>query len=332
MSDVFFAVNDLTLSYIRSRRRPGFIGFFRRLARENVTAVNHVSLSIDRPGRALAIIGESGCGKTSVLKAIVGRVALPNNVGEYSGEVWLEGRNLMEMSESKLRDEIRWKKIAVVPQDAMATLNPVMRIGAQIRETLKVHGVANARIEVPRLLEDVELSEEFADRYPHQLSGGQQQRVVIALALALKPSLVILDEPTSALDASVRGSIIELLDKLRRERNLSYLFITHDIELAKTFCDLFAVFYGGRVVEFGSTASVFENPQHPYTKALLYCVSPEGKKAFASIDGEPPDLARVGNTCPCAQRPAVRCTQCIGSVSPELREIAEGHFVACHDA
>lgn len=352
MNSVFFQARDLTLSYKRSHRRPGFFGYFRGPEREHVMAVNRASFTIERPGQALAVIGESGCGKTSVLKAIVGRVALPNNVGEFSGEVWFEGENLMTMSESELRKRIHWKKIAVVQQDTAASLNPSMRVGEHIRETLKVHAMANLnpvkrfgdqvlerlrihdapdmRAEVVQLLEDVELSEEFVDSYPHQLSGGQQQRVVIALALALRPPLVILDEPTSALDVSVQAGILTLLQRLKRERNLSYLLITHDLAIASMLCDLSAVFYAGRVVEFGPTDEVLQNPLHPYTQKLLNCIPQIGRETIESIPGEPPDLAHTAQGCAFAQRPAVRCGKCSDADTPKLRECGTGHFVACH--
>lgn len=312
----FFEVKNLTLSY--------------RTGKTDVVAVNDISFTIENPGQALAIVGESGCGKSSLAVALLQR-GLPNNVSEFSGEIWLEGENIKGLPDSELRKRICWKKISWVPQTP--AFNPVRKIGKEIKGTLKKHkvDVENYDEEVIRLLRMVGLRPEHADNYPHQLSGGMLQRADIAMALALNPSLVILDEPTSALDVSLQGGIINLLQDLRDDFNLSYIFITHNIVLATKLCDTFAVIYGGRIVESGFTKDVIGSPLHSYTKALLKCVPTFNEnQQIASIPGEPPDLRDVLNSCPFAEREAVRCKECPGESMPELIEYEPGHFVACH--
>lgn len=318
MSEIpFLDVRDLTLSY--------------RTDKADLIAVNKVSFTIEKPGQSLAIVGESGCGKSSLILAIL--QMLPNNVSEFSGEVWFEGKNIKMMSHSELRKHIWWKKISLVPQNPSSMFNPMYRIGKQIKETLKVHKVEVESYdeEVIRLLGMVGLRPEFAEAYPHQPSGGMLQRAAIALALALKPSLILLDEPTSALDVSFQGEIINLFQDLRDEFNLSYIFITHNIILATKLCDLFAVIYGGKIVEHGLTQDVINSPLHPYTKKLLDCVPAfDDKQRVSAIPGEPPDLREILGSCPFVKRESVRCAQCPGKSMPELIEYENEHFAACH--
>lgn len=342
----FFAVNNLTLAYRTETKESLATRTFRRIIRrprdpQDLIAVNNVSFTIDEPGQALAIVGESGCGKTSLGLAILRQ--LPNNVAEFSGEILLHGENILDLRYNDFRKRISWKKVAWVPQIPSSTWNPMMKIGEQIEQTLSYHDVKNARQESLRLLKAVGLYPEQADHFPHQLSGGQLQRACIAMALTLRASLIILDEPLSGLDVSLQGEIVNLLNNLKREFNLSYLFITHDIARATELCDLFAVFYGGKIVELGPTEKVLASPRHPYTKALKACIpkipeEDETHKAVCerepvpAIPGEPPDLRKTRNVCPCAEREAVRCRSCPGATVPKLREIEPGHFVACHDA
>lgn len=311
-------VRNLTLAYGSGSQR--------------LTAVNDVSFALSA-GESLATVGESGCGKSSLARAIL-RV-LPNNVSEFSGSIYLMGKDIKTMPERELRTRIRWKKISWVPQEALAVFNPVYRIGSQLEETLKVHGVRNPKVrrdEAMRLSRLVGLSgEDDMAKYPHELSGGMLQRAAIAMALALNPSLVILDEPTSALDVSLQGGIINLLNDLRQKFNLSYIFITHDIVLATKLCGFFAVLYGGRIVEYGSKEAVIDHASHQYTRALLECVPTfEPGRKMSTIPGEPPDLKKVRDSCPFYPRPAVRCENCREDEPPVLIEIAEGHWVARH--
>lgn len=312
-------VKDLTLSYGSGRQR--------------LTALSQVSFTIPRAGEALAVVGESGCGKSTLASAIM-RV-LPGNVSQLSGSVRLSGDDILYMSEPELRRTVRWKKISWVPQEAMAMFNPVFRIGGQLEETLKVHGLADSearRAEAIRLFRLVGLNgENDLAKYPHELSGGMRQRAAIAMALALNPSLVILDEPTTALDVSLQGGIISLLQDLRDQFDLSYIFITHDIVLATKLCSSFVVLYGGRIAEYGSREAVIDRASHRYTQALLACLPLlEPGQKMSSIAGEPPDLRKIGGGCPFYPRPAVRCDGCRENEPPVLVEIEEGHWVAQH--
>lgn len=296
--------------------------------RGKIPAVNNVSFEMVKPGDTLAVVGESGCGKSSLALAI--QRLLPNNVCKFTGKVWLEGEDIFSLSQRELNQRIRWKKISWVRQNPAGSLNPVSTVGGQIRETLQVHGVKNVKEEEARLLTIVGLLASDGKKYPHQLSGGMQQRACIAIALALHPSLVILDEPTSALDVSRQGAIINLLMGLKRDFSCSYIFITHDITLGKQIADFFAVMYAGRIVEYGSAEDVLRYPLHPYTKALLDCIPAlESGKKIGLIPGEPPDLSEACIGCPFRFRPAIACEKC-GEKEIELRDTGGGHFVACH--
>ncbi len=238
-------------------------------ARGPVRAVDSVSLRIAEAGTTLGVIGETGSGKSSFALAL-SRV-LPNNVELYEGQVLLEGVDLMTMSNEQFRREVRWKKISVVFQGAMHSFNPVLRLGYQLTERMRVEGesAAAAREAVEEILEAVGVDPSAYDRYPHELSGGMKQRGAIALALTLEPSLVILDEPTSAVDVSVQAQIMNLLKRLKWERGLSMLFVTHDIALASDLSDHIAVMYAGEIREIGTCEDVLTRPQDPYTQELL---------------------------------------------------------------
>lgn len=312
--EIFFEARKLTLSY---KKGDGV-----------VRAVQNVSFKIPRRGQALAIVGESGCGKTSLSRAI--QRLIPDNVSELSGSVRLNGEDIFDLSMSDFRKRIRWKQIAWVPQNVTDALDPMMRVGSQMNELLRVHGGGESSDkEVRRLLEVVGLTANDVDQYPFQLSGGMQQRVLVAMALSLNPSLVILDEPTSALDVSRQGQIIELLEGLKKEFSTSYILITHNIGVARAFCDIFAVMYAGRIVEFGATEEVITNPLHSYTQKLLECVPTLDSGSLAFIPGEPPDLTNDSGGCPFRFRSAVACEAC-SDVEPELKQVGENHFVACH--
>jgi len=313
--DKFLVVKNLRLVYRKKKKR--------------IVAVNNVSLGIENPGEALAVVGESGCGKTSLANALQ---QLPPKDAALSGRVLLEGSDLFSLSNEELKKTVRWKQMAWVPQVAANALNPVFTIGNQIRETLSVHGAPSNEAEVFRLLEVVGLSRENAQSYPFELSGGMQQRACIAMAIALNPKLILLDEPTSSLDVSIQGAIISLLESLKREYGSSYIFITHDITLAKELCDFFAVMYAGRIVEMGSTEQVLYNPLHPYTQQLLDCMpTMERGRKIRFIPGEPPDLSlpEVSVGCPFRFRSAVACANC-SEIDPPLEDKGDGHLVACH--
>jgi oligopeptide/dipeptide ABC transporter ATP-binding protein len=277
-------INGLNLNYVTMRGE--------------VKAVDGVSLTIE-PGEAVGIVGESGCGKTSMSLGITR--LLPSNVSEYKGSIELEGRELMNLSKEDFRNEINWKKISMVFQGAMNSLNPVIRVGTQVSEPLIIHEKMRkkeAKERVLNIFERVGLPPETFDRYPHELSGGMKQRVVIAMALVLNPPLIILDEPTSALDVSIQAQVMNLLKQLKKERDIAMIFITHDIALSSDISDKMAVMYGGHIVEFGTAEQVINEPKHPYTQKLL--ASTPLLRSYIEpefIPGAPPDLISPPKGC-----------------------------------
>jgi len=292
-----------------------------------VHAVDSVTFSV-KEGEVLGVVGESGCGKTSVGLAIM-RV-IPSNTAVFTGAINLEGEDLMKLPEDDFRRRIRWVKVALVFQGAQNSLNPVLRAGLQIAEPMLVNGATKGAAEkrTKELLRLVGLPEETYERYPHQLSGGMKQRVAIAMALVLNPRLVILDEPTSALDVSVQAQVMNLLKNLKREPGLSAILITHDIAVASDICDEFAVLYAGQVVEKGGAEDLLLRPGHPYTQRLLASTpSLKGDREPGFIPGAPPDLVapqpgcRFRPRCPHAFEPC--------GTDPPVFPISDGHECRC---
>ncbi len=276
-----------------------------------VHAVDDVSFSVDE-GEALGIVGESGCGKTSLGISIM-RI-LPKNIAAYSGSVKFSGEEIMQLTEEEFRRRIRWKKIAIVFQGALNSLNPVLSIGLQLTEPLTANGTGKqeAGRKARELLHLVGLPAEVYKTFPHQLSGGMKQRVAIAMALVLDPKFLILDEPTSALDVSVQAQVMNLIKKLKKELGLSALFITHDIAVASDVCDSFAVLYAGQVVEQGDAESVLLRPQHPYSQRLLACIPRlRGAQEPEFIPGAPPDLVAPPHGCRFRSRCSYAFARCI---------------------
>lgn len=309
----FFRTVDLTLHY---RTRGGII-----------SAVDGVSFEINYRGQALALIGESGCGKSSVGLALLR--LLPVNTSEFSGSVCFDGCELTTLNNEEFRRNYRWKKIAWVPQNTKSSLDPYFTIEAQFKELFEAHGIQNAAEETGRLLSVVGLSRDKGGSIPDRLSGGEIQRASIALAFALSPALVILDEPTSALDPSLKGQIISLLISLKKELSTSYLFITHDIAQAAAVCDHFIVLYAGKIVEKGTREQILDTPLHPYTQKLLECISLfHQNEELAYIPGEPPDLKQSAPGCSFGPRCHRAEKACLEDV-PVLFDTGEGHFVAC---
>ncbi len=262
-----------------------------------VHAVDDVSFRIEE-GEGLGVVGESGCGKTSLANSIMR--LLPPNIAAYSGTMQFDGEDIMKLPDDEFRSKIRWKKIAMVFQGAMNSLNPVLRVGLQVAEPLIANRVSKSQAESKAhdLLHLVGLPDDTSRRFPHELSGGMKQRVVIAMSLVLQPSLLVLDEPTSALDVSIQAQIMNLLKKLKRDLKLSVLFITHDIALASDVCDRFAVLYAGQVIEVGDADHILLEPQHPYTQKLLAStprLRSDHKPDF--ISGAPPDLVTPPAGC-----------------------------------
>jgi peptide/nickel transport system ATP-binding protein len=295
-----------------------------------VRAVDGVTVGLDR-GEALAIVGESGCGKTSFGLALMR--LLPRNTAEFSGRVVLDGVEVSRLSSEEFRRTVRWRKISMVFQGSMHSLNPVLRVGHQVAEPLLAgQGVepSEARRRAMGVMRMVGLPQEVYDRYPHELSGGMKQRVAIAMALVLDPMLVILDEPTSALDVSIQAQIVRLLRRLKGEKGLSMIFITHDIGLASYLCDKMGVMYAGEIVEFGPTRDVLGSPAHPYTQKLLGSAPRLSAQVLPEfIPGSPPDLVRPPPGCRFHPRCPYTFEACIRS-SPEAFTIAPDHRARCH--
>ena len=271
-----------------------------------VRAVDGLSLSLAAKGQALGVVGESGSGKSSLALAILRM--LPKNIARYEGEIYLDGVEIAHLPEAEFRRTVRWRQIAMVPQGAMNSFNPVIRVGEQIIEPLLVDGIERgvARRRAQELLELVGLSAEIYTRYAHELSGGMKQRTMIAAALIMNPKLVLMDEPTSALDVSVQAQIMNLLKRLKRELGLAILFITHDIALASDVCDHLAVIYAGELAETGSAEQILRAPQHPYSQKLLHSIPRLHDPHLPEfIPGAPPDLRLPPPGC----RFHLRCPQ-----------------------
>jgi len=255
-----------------------------------VKALDGVSFELNE-GETLAVVGETGSGKSTLAKLLV-RV-WERNVTLVDGEVHLEGREVLHMPEEEFRREIRWRKIAVVPQSSMNALNPVIKIGDQMIEPLLLQGTSKEEALKMAMdaLEAVGLPRDTVNRYPHQLSGGMKQRVIIAMSIMAHPRIVILDEPTSALDVITQANIMNLLKKLKWEFKLSYIFITHDLALASELADAVTIMYAGKIVEIGGAEDIYQNPSHPYTQGLVSSVPTlRTDKTLSFIPGEVPSL------------------------------------------
>jgi len=294
-----------------------------------VKAVDNVSITIKK-GETLAIVGESGCGKSSMAKAIIR--LLPRNIHTYSGEVFLDGQDIMKLNEQRFRTEIRWRKISMVFQGAQNSLNPVLRVGFQIAEPLMIHDGLSKSEAIKRAKEALRLvgiHEAFVERYPFELSGGMKQRVVIAMALITRPEIVILDEPTSALDVITQANIMNLLKRLKNEFNFTYIFITHDIALSSELADKVAVMYAGEIVELASAEVFYREPNHPYSKKLMASVPTlRTDKKLEFIPGSPPSLIDPPPGCRFAPRCPFASEKC-KKERPPIIDLGEGHYVKC---
>lgn len=323
-------INNLTMAY--------------ETKRGSVKAVNQVNLSLGH-GEILGLVGESGCGKSATLLTILGLVSHPGKVLE--GSIEFQGQDLLQMTTRDLR-KIRGKEIAMIFQDPMTTLNPVFKVGEQIRESLIIHGLLeekegnmwtrhqkrrNGEMEkVLDLMKEVGIPspEKRYFEYPFQFSGGMQQRAIIAIALACSAQLLLADEPTTALDVTIQAQILELLSKINRERETGIILVTHNLAMAAEFCQRIAVMYAGEIVEQGPTVEVLENPKHPYTQGLLRSIPriSQVKRKIKPIPGNVPDLASLDGTCPfhprCDQAAAVCLRQ-----ETRLEDVGAGHWVKC---
>ena len=296
----------------------------------NVAAVQDVTFSIKK-GESFGLVGESGCGKTSVAMSLL-KIQADNGYIE-SGKVIIDGTDIVPLSEKELR-EVRWNKISIVFQGAMNAWNPVIKIGEQIREALREHYPENSKEvnynKMTSLFELVGLDKSILERYPHELSGGMKQRAIIALALSCDPKVIIADEPTTALDVVIQDQILNELKKIQKELGLSVLYISHDISVIAEMTNNMAVMYAGRIIEKGPTKEIFANPRHSYTKLLLESTpSVVGdRKKLNALDGEPPSLMGEMKGCsfsPRCPNPTRDCKE--GNIEMGLIEVSKGHSV-----
>ncbi len=292
-----------------------------------VHAVQGVSFTL-QPGERMGLVGESGCGKTTTILALMG--LLPPNAS-LAGEVRVNGTNILADGEDSVRP-YRWKDIAMVFQGAMNALNPVKKIGWQIAEPMAYHGVAEGKAALKRageLLELVGIPARSAERYPHEFSGGMRQRASIAMALACEPKVLLADEPTTALDVMVQAQILELLTRLSGELGLGVILVTHDLPVVAQVCHRAAVMYAGEIAEAGPMETLFHDPRHPYTR-LLFSATPDlyGDDEVASIPGAPPRLDQQITGCAFRPRCDVPLEACAGT-HPELVSLGVGHRAAC---
>jgi len=298
-----------------------------------VKAVDDVCLEL-RKEEIVGLVGESGCGKSTVALSIIRLV--PDPPGKImSGRVMLKGENLLEMSEAEFRNRIRGKEISMIFQDPMTYLNPTMRVRDQIAETILLHqggSKEDARRKVIDLLRRVEVSspERTAKAYPHELSGGLRQRVLIAMAISCNPALLIADEPTTALDVTVQAKVLEVMKNLVKDLKTSLLFITHDLGIVADICDRVYVMYAGRIVEYGNTIEIFEDSRHPYTQGLLKSTLSidEFKEKLVTLDGNVPDLTSL--PVGCRFHPRCSCAMAICKADEcDFVEVGEDHMVSC---
>ena len=314
--DSFLSVRDLEVIYT-SRKKV-------------VQAVNKVSFDMKK-GETLALVGETGAGITTIAKAILG--ILPNPPAKIlGGEVWLDGEELLKMPENKMLD-IRGKKIAMIFQDPMTALNPLMTVGEQIMEGLLLHNdydKKQAEEKAKEMLEMVGIAKERSVEYPFEFSGGMKQRVVIAMALACNPLLLLADEPTTALDVTIQAQVLDLIKDLKKKYNTSMILITHDLGVVAETSDNVAVVYAGKIIEYGDKKSIFLNPSHPYTKGLFASLpSMNGKeKRLKPIQGTLPDPTELPAGCAFAPRCPRATEKCRAGEIP-MTEIEPGHLCSC---
>ena len=316
MSDTLLSVKDLVIHY--------------ETEDEVVEAVNKISFDIKK-GEVLGLVGETGAGKTTTALGILG--LLPAKVGHViQGSIELEGKDLLKLSEKEMR-QIRGKKISMIFQDPMTALNPVKTVGDQIAEVVLLHNQcskAEALKRAQEMLAMVGIVPERYKDYPHQFSGGMKQRIVIAIALACEPELLIADEPTTALDVTIQAQILDMMRKLQKEQGTSVILITHDLGVVAEMCDNCAVMYGGELVEYGTLEQVFDNPKHPYTRALYKSIPSLDKdvERLEVIPGLVPGPSNLPEYCSFFERCSEKCDKC-NKYDPVRTEVEPGHYAKC---
>ena len=317
VSDKFLEIKDLVVEYTSGG--------------QITHAVNGVSLSLEK-GKTLGLVGETGAGKTSIAKAIIG--VLPNPPARIpSGEIYFEGNDLLKASEEDML-KIRGAKISMIFQDPMTALNPLMTIGDQIAEVVALHSSNGdthaAKERAIEILKMVGITEERYEEFPYQFSGGMKQRVVIAIALACDPELLLADEPTTALDVTIQAQVLDMVSDLRKRLNTSMILITHDLGVVAEMCDDVAVIYAGEVIEMGDKVAIFDHPTHPYTNGLFGSLPmmAVGEKRLHPIPGLMPDPTNLPQGCAFSPRCPYATDECRKGSVP-LTEIAPGHFCRC---
>lgn len=315
--NTFLKVRDLVVTYTSDGK--------------TIQAVNGVQFDLET-GKALALVGETGAGKTTIAKSIM-RILPDPPAKVLGGSVCLEGRDLMQLPEAEMR-KVRGKEISMIFQDPMTALNPTMRVGDQIAEVIRLHdrmSKTESRKRACEMLEMVGITAERYGNYPHQFSGGMKQRVVIAMALANSPQLLIADEPTSALDVTIQAQVMEMIHDLIERQGTSLILITHDLGLVATMCDDVAVVYAGRIIEYGCKEEIYDHPTHPYTIGLFGAIPnlESDVRRLANIEGLPPDPSNLPEGCPFWPRCPHATEQCKQTI-PEMKEIAPHHYCSCH--
>ncbi len=315
-NETFLTIRDLVVEYTSGK--------------DVVQAVNHVDLDVKK-GQTLGLVGETGAGKTTIAKSIL-RILQTPPARIQGGSITLDGEDLLQLPEKEMQ-KVRGNKIAMIFQDPMTALNPVMTVGDQISEVVLQHNdftKEQARERTIEMLEMVGITDVRYMDYPHQFSGGMKQRVVIAMALACEPELILADEPTTALDVTIQAQVLDMMRDLREKLNTSMIMITHDLGVVAETCDEVAVIYAGEIVEYGNKVHIFKNASHPYTLGLfgsLPDMNDESSDRLHPIAGLPPDPTHLPTTC----KFAPRCPDCHEGCEtpPELVEIEPGHFVRC---
>lgn len=320
VNDVVLEVRDLHARYADGPRP--------------VKAVNGVSFTLRR-GRVLALVGESGCGKTTTALAILG--LLPHAGRVKQGELLFDGRDLRALSKDEMR-RLRGREISMIFEDPVSGLNPILSVGEQVEEIVTAHQSVSkkeARAMVHEALRRVGMShpERLSKQYPYQLSGGMCQRIGIAIATMLQPQVIVADEPTASLDVTVQAGILQELERLKREQGVSILLITHDLGVVAQMADDVAVMYGGRIAERGPAKQVLKRPRHPYTWSLLAAMPrlDRDRGELQAIKGSPPDLADLPDECAFLPRCRKAVSACRTQPSPPLDEVDSGHVAACYN-